>query len=250
MSRPRKNCLNSNSIPMITPIVESCDAVTLVGGGPVAARDLRLALARAPLAVGADSGADRLLRAGILPDAVIGDFDSLSPQARAALPPDRLHPLADQDTTDFDKALARIKAPLILALGFQGARIDHGLAVLNALVRHPSQPCLVIGPKDFAFACPPELTLATRPGEAFSLFPLAPLTAESEGLYWPLQGLHFAPDGMIGTSNRVTERQVRLRVSGPGMVVILPRSRLAAAIAALAPGLARELAARRSARGG
>jgi thiamine pyrophosphokinase len=240
------NCLNSNSIRMIQPIVESRDAVTLVGGGPVAARDLKLALARAPLAVAADSGADRLLRAGVTPQAVIGDFDSLSPETRAALPPDRLHRLADQDTTDFDKALARIAAPLVLALGFQGARIDHGLAVLNALVRHPARPCLVLGPKDFAFACPPELTLAARPGEAFSLFPLAPLTAESEGLYWPLQGLRFAPDGMIGTSNRVTTRQVWIRVSGPGMVVILPRARLDAAISALAPGLA----VRRAARGG
>ncbi len=237
-------CLNSNSIRMNQPIVQSSGGVTLVGGGPVSARDLRLALARAPLAVAADSGADRLLAAGHMPDAVIGDFDSLSPGARAAIPAERLFPQAEQDTTDFDKALSRIAAPFVLALGFQGARIDHGLAVLNALVRHADRPCLVLGPKDFAFACPPELTIATRPGEPFSLFPLARLRAESQGLHWPLHGLRFAPDGMIGTSNRVTARQVTLRVSGPGMVVILPRRRLDAAIAALAPG------APRSARGG
>ena len=28
---------------------------------------------------------------------------------------------------------------------------------------------------------------------------MGPVTAESEGLRWPLQGLDFAPDGMIGT---------------------------------------------------
>jgi thiamine pyrophosphokinase len=39
------------------------------------------------------------------PEAVIGDFDSIRPAARTALPPDRLHPIAEQDTTDFDKAL-------------------------------------------------------------------------------------------------------------------------------------------------
>lgn len=247
MFPPQDNCLNSNSIRMNQPIVESSEGVTLVGGGPVAARDLRLALARAPVAVAADSGADRLLRAGVMPQAVIGDLDSLSAAARVALPAGRLHPLADQDTTDFDKALSRIVAPFVLALGFHGARIDHGLAVLNTLVRHAARPCLVLGPKDFAFACPPKLTLATRPGEAFSLFPLAALTARSEGLHWPLAGLDFAPDGMIGTSNRVTARQVRVTVSGPGMVVILPRARLDAAIAALAPAAP---GARRSARGG
>jgi thiamine pyrophosphokinase len=224
---------------MNPPIVQSPAGVTLVGGGPVALRDLRAALRRAPLAVAADSGADRLLAAGIVPAAVIGDFDSLSPGARAALPPDRLHPVEDQDTPDFDKALARIAAPFVLALGFAGARIDHGLAVLNALVRRPAPPCLVIGPRDFAFAAPARLTLRLVPGDPLSLFPLAPVTGTSTGLHWPIDGLAFAPGGFIGTSNRVTAPQVRLTFDAPGMLVILPRPRLGAALAALVPPPAR-----------
>jgi len=229
---------------MISPLVESALGVTLVGGGPATARDLRLALARAPVAVAADSGADRLMAAGILPKAVIGDFDSLSAAARAAIPAANLHPIPDQDTTDFDKALSRIAAPFVLALGFQGAQIDHGLAVLNALVRHADRPCLVLGPRDVAFAAPPRLTLRLRPGDPFSLFPLAAVRATSRGLHWPLDGIAFAPDGMIGTSNRVTAPDVHLAFDAPGMLVILPRTRLDAAIRALAP------AAPRSARGG
>src|SRR5690606_30357215 len=146
------------------------------------------------LAVAADSGADRLVAAGIPPHAVIGDFDSLSAATRAALPPHLLHPVADQDTTDFDKALARIDAPVILALGFAGARMDHGLAVMNTLVRHWRRPCIVIGPRDIAFAAPPQLTLHLRAGDAVSLFPLATVTGTSTGLHWPLDGLTFAPD--------------------------------------------------------
>jgi thiamine pyrophosphokinase len=38
---------------------------------------------------------------------------------------------------------------------------------------------------------------------------------------------------MIGTSNQVVARSVRLEFDGPGMLVILPRRRLDAAIAAL-----------------
>ena len=217
------------------PIVQSHTPVTLVGGGPVSSRDLASALARAPLPVAADSGADRLLAAGITPHAVIGDFDSLSPATRAALPPDRLHPMADQDTTDFDKALRAINAPVILALGFAGARMDHGLAVMNTLVRHWTRPCIVIGPKDIAFAAPPKLTLRLRTGDAFSLFPVCQISGTSIGLHWPLDGLHFAPDGMVATSNRVSAPLVQLALSGPGMIAIAPRTRLDQVITALMP---------------
>jgi thiamine pyrophosphokinase len=218
---------------MKQPIVQSTDAVTLVGGGPVSARDLALALARAPLTVAADSGADRLLAAGHRPQAVIGDMDSVSPAARVAIPSERWHAIPDQDTTDFDKALRAIAAPLVLAIGFTGARMDHGLAVLNALIRHANRACIVIGPKDLAFAAPPTLTLALRAGDPLSLFPLAPTRGRSTGLHWPIDGLDFTPWGMIGTSNRVTHPTVRLQFDRPGMVVILPRKRLDAAVTAL-----------------
>lgn len=218
---------------MNPPIVHSTTGVTLVGGGPVSPRDLRAALRRAPCPVAADSGADRCLAAGVQPHAVIGDFDSISPAARAALPEDRLHRMADQDTTDFEKALQTVSAPLILAVGFAGARMDHGLAVLNALVRYPAQACIVIGPKDIAFAAPPRLTLHLRTGDPLSLFPLAATTGTSAGLFWPIKGLGFAPWGMIGTSNRVSAPEVQLAFDQPGMIVLLPRSRLDAAIKGL-----------------
>jgi thiamine pyrophosphokinase len=218
---------------MNPPIVQSTEPVTLVGGGPVAARDLATAMARAPVCVAADSGADRLMASGITPAAVIGDFDSLSMATRAALPAKVLHRIADQDTTDFDKALRAIAAPIVLAIGFTGARMDHGLAVLNALVRHAGRPCIVIGPKDIAFAAPRRLDLRMKVGDALSLFPLAAVTGSSTGLHWPIDGLEFAPWGMIGTSNRVTKPQVRLQFNNPGMIAILPRARLDAAITAL-----------------
>jgi thiamine pyrophosphokinase len=218
---------------MNPPIVHTDRGVTLVGGGPVAARDLRLALVRAPVAVAADGGAARLLAAGQMPQAVIGDFDSLPAARRAAIPPERLHPLPDQATTDFDKALRSIVAPFVLALGFAGARMDHGLAVMNALVRHAARPCLVVGPKDLAFAAPPRIALDMAPGEVLSLFPLARVAGTSTGLEWPIAGLAFAPDGFIGTSNRVTARRVSLQFDAPGMIVILPRRRLDAAIRGL-----------------
>lgn len=218
---------------MNRPIVQSPVGVTLVGGAPFSKAALVLAMARAPRLVAADSGADRLLALGLEPEAVIGDFDSISAAARAALGPGRLHPIAEQDTTDFDKALRSVAAPFVLALGFAGARMDHGLAVLNALVRHRDRVCVVIGPKDVVFHVPPVLDLTLRVGDRFSLFPLAAVQGQSDGLRWPIDGLAFAPDATIGTSNEVSAPQVRLRMGGPGMLAILPRARLDAVLSGL-----------------
>lgn len=218
---------------MNAPIVQSTRGVTLAGGGPFSVRDLKLALARAPLPVAADSGADRLLRFGVLPEAVIGDMDSISNCAKAEIPVDRQHLVAEQVTTDFDKALRSIDAPLVLALGFAGARLDHGLAAFSTLIARTERRCILIGPQDLAFAAPPRLELSVAPGEPVSLFPMAPVTGQSEGLEWPIAGISFAPDGMIGTSNRAVARSVVLEFDRRGMLVILPRRRLDAAIRAL-----------------
>ncbi len=221
---------------MPAPTVVSDLGITLVGGAPVGARDLGLALRLAPCLVAADGGADRALAAGLMPRAVFGDFDSISPAAQAAIPPDRLHPIPEQETTDFDKALRSVAAPFVLALGFAGARIDHGLAVFNTLVRHPGRVCLVLGGQDVVFLCPPEITLRLRAGDRLSLFPMGPVTGCSTGLRWPVDGVDFAPGGRIGTSNEVSTPEVRLAFDASLMLVILPRLRLRAALAALVPG--------------
>jgi thiamine pyrophosphokinase len=222
-----------DSIRMNQAIVQSSGGITLVGGAPVSAALFRIAQQRAPLIVAADGGANRCLAQGILPQAVIGDMDSISDTARAAVPPDRFHHIAEQDSTDFDKALRSIEAPFVIALGFIGARVDHGLAVLTTLVRQ-QRACVLLGPQDVVFPAPPHLRLDLRRGDRFSLFPLATITGTSTGLDWPIDGLEFAPDKRVGTSNRVSTGPVRMDLSGPGMLCILPRGRLDQVLSALA----------------
>lgn len=218
---------------MDNAIVESDHGVTLVGGGPVSRAVLALALARAPRLVAADGGADRALRLGHVPEAVIGDLDSVTDVAKRQLA-NRLHLVPEQETTDFDKALRLIRAPFVLGLGFAGARLDHGLAVLNSLVRHADRRCLILTGQDVAFVAPLTLELALPVGSRLSLFPLAPVRGQSDGLRWPINDVRFAPGGMIGTSNQVAAGRVRLTFDCPAMLVILPRARLDAVLGALA----------------
>lgn len=204
----------------------------LVGGGPAGAAGLRLLARIAPCVVAADGGARAALAAGLLPEAVIGDLDSLDAASRAAIAPERIHLVAEQDSTDFDKALRSISAPVVLGAGFLGARRDHELACLNALVRHADRPCVLVGRSEVILHLPPVLDLPLGAGDAVSLFPLRAVTGRSRGLHWPIDGLAFAPDGRIGTSNRATG-PVHLAMDGPGMLAILPRRVLRPLVAAL-----------------
>ncbi len=212
-------------------VLRSDSPVTLIGGGDPDAASLREALALAPIAVAADGGADAALRHGIEPAAVIGDMDSLSPEAAQAFA-GRLHPVEEQDSTDFDKALTRIDAPAVLAVGFAGGRLDHELAALHSLVLRADRPCILLGPRTLAFHAPPALDLSLAPGTLVSLFPLAPVRVRSTGLRWATDHLLFAPDRRIGTSNEAGGA-VTLCPSGPGMLVILPRATLPLALDAL-----------------
>ncbi len=210
--------------------------VGLIGAAPIPVQDIDAVAARTHYLVAADGGAASLLAEGRVPDLVIGDLDSLPPAVAEDLS-GRLLRVDDQESTDFEKCLSRIEAPLILAAGVTGGRRDHEMAVWNALVRYPQRVCVVIGGPDIVFRAPRRIELNLPHGSRLSLFPMAPVSGRSRGLDWPIDGLDFAPDGRIGTSNRVAG-PVALEFDGDAMLVILPREALDAAIAALWPGQA------------
>ncbi len=204
-------------------IVEHSYPVTLVGGGQLGETDLNRALAIGDHVVAADGGADAARSAGLVPSAVIGDFDSLGDDTRAALPQDRLHHISEQDSTDFEKCLSNVDAPLILGVGFTGRRIDHHLANLNTLVRYPHRRCILLGSNNIIFVAPPSFALDLAPETQVSLFPLGIVEGLSDGLEWPIAGLTFTPDGRIGTSNTATG-PISLQFTAPKMLLILPAS--------------------------
>jgi thiamine pyrophosphokinase len=223
------------NIAMMPSIVQSQKPITLLGAGEFDAAVLARAIALAPIIVAADGGANVAAENGLNVAATIGDLDSIRPEVRATLDPAHVHYVAEQSTTDFEKCLTRIAAPVILAVGFTGARADHALAVWNALARHPTRRCIVLSGTDVAFIAPPRLGLALAEGTRVSLFPMGRVRGRSTGLHWPINDVHFAPNGAIGTSNRATG-PIELRFDGAPMLVLLPPECLELAIAALASG--------------
>ena len=137
----------------MTAIVHSAETVTLVGAGLATENAIQRCLKLAPQLIAADGGAQLCLDEGLRPSTVIGDLDSL--KDLSGLPEDAIRHIPEQDTTDFDKALRSIEAPLILGAGFTGLRMDHYLACLNTLVRRPDRRCILLGDSDIAFLLPP-----------------------------------------------------------------------------------------------
>lgn len=211
------------------PVLTTQGGVTLIGGGAVAGADLAQALARAPVLVAADGGADRALVLGHTPRAVIGDFDSISDAARTTLA-GRLHPVAEQDSTDFEKCLQRIRADFLVAVGFAGGRLDHALAALSVMVRRPERVVMLTA-EEVVFRAPARLALDLPTGTRVSLYPMGPVSGRSDGLRWPIDGLVLSPAGRVGTSNAALG-PVRLAVTGP-LLVMLPRACLDTAIGAI-----------------
>ena len=206
--------------------------VTLVGAAPLAADLLRFALYFAPKAIAADGGVNHLRALGVDPLVVIGDMDSVALEHQQLWERNLFFPIAEQDSTDFEKSLARLAAPMIFGVGFLGGRFDHTLAAQTVLLRYPHRKCILLGSEDIVFLAPPRLSLDLPLETRLSLFPMAPVKILSEGLYWPTRSLTFQPDDKVGTSNKVSG-PLRLQPENAKMLVILPRLHLAQVVAAL-----------------
>lgn len=213
-------------------IVHCEGGVTLLGGGASDPGDVHEALTIAPCLVAADGGGDRALALGLVPEAVLGDLDSLSPAGRARLGA-RVHHIPEQDSTDFGKCLTHVRARFYLGLGFTGLRLDHTLAALSEIAARPGQVVALIAEDEVIFRAPPRLALDLPPGTRLSLYPMGPARGGATGLRWPLDGLDFTPAGRVGTSNEVTG-PVAMDITGP-MLVLVPKPHLRAVLRALVP---------------
>ena len=213
-------------------IITHNNPVLLIGGGPVGANDVAMTSTFAEVVVAVDGGADVALAHGVVLNAVIGDMDSVDPNVLAQLPPAICHRVIEQQTTDFDKALRNVDAPLVIALGFCGGRLDHQLAVFHTLACHPDRPCVLIGDEDVVFLCPRALDLDVANETRVSLFPMARVAGQSAGLRWPIGGLQFDPLTFIGTSNCATG-PFTIKMDTPHMICVMPRESASAVIHAL-----------------
>ena len=185
-------------------------ALVFAGGDPPPA-ELLDDLDRSTFVIAADSGLDHALALGFTADVVVGDLDSVTPDALARARETGAdvepHP-AEKDETDLELALRRAVAlgvPRVTVIGGGGGRHDHLLA--NALVlAHDDFAALAVD----ALVGTARLTVVrTRaelrgtPGSFLSLLPLGGPArgVRTEGLRYPLHDEELAPGTTRGVSN-------------------------------------------------
>jgi thiamine pyrophosphokinase len=191
------------------------------------------------LLAAADSGLELAEEAGLRPDWIIGDMDSLDPARLAAYLPEQIMRFPkDKDFTDTELAISLLRdkgCDEIWIFGGGGGRIDHFLGIRSFLEREffPSRwfldsadiYCFQADRKSRG-AAPKNGTLSLRlkPGGVVSVFPLGagPWDASSTGLKWPLDGLTW-DRGFFGLSNIAQTGEVMIKSIRGRFMAVIPR---------------------------
>ncbi len=197
-------------------------AIIFANGEFNSARSARDLLRPDDLIIAADGGTRHALAAGVTPQVVIGDLDSLSTDDLAQVEAAgariiRFSPRKDE--TDLELALlhaAREGANEIIVLAALGGRLDQTIAnvLLLSLPELKELNARIVEEAQSAFLIQGEAIIKGQSGDTVSLIPLGgdAVDVTAEGLEWPLQKetLHFGP--ARGVSNVLTAEQARVRV--------------------------------------
>jgi thiamine pyrophosphokinase len=207
--------------------------VVVIGGGALSSRAVD-AVPRDAVVIAADSGLDHAVAAGLRPDALVGDLDSISAGGRMwayahGLDIDE-HPV-EKDATDTELALeAATEVPdatHLLLVGGEGDRLDHLLGTLLALGHPRLSPMhrvrAVIGDTEFVLVhAGHRVNLPLDDGDLFSVLALhGPAEGVTlTGAKWELADAHLDGTESLGLSNIAKERTVIDVTSGVVTVVI------------------------------
>jgi len=208
------------------------EIVVVVAGGAPPDPDAVHAVPRGARVVAADRGLDHALALGLEVSVAVGDFDSASPEAVAAVESAGIrierYP-AEKDATDLELALDTALAlgpSRILVLAGVGERLDHLLSALLLLgsERYASVRLDARIGGAQAHVIRGERELAGTPGELVSLFPLGGRAegVSTEGLAYPLLDETLEPGSSRGISNELVAESARVSVASGTLLAVRP----------------------------
>ncbi|MEX0952810.1 MAG: thiamine diphosphokinase [Nitriliruptoraceae bacterium] len=206
------------------------DVVVFAGGDH--SFPVRPTLPDAALVIAADSGLHLAQRLGVEVDHVVGDLDSVEPdalaRARDAGVDVRVYP-EDKDRTDFAIAvdLAMEHEPeRIIVVGGAGGRLDHlagVLTVIGAPGLRTTRIVAYMGPAT-VHVVHDEVVVTGRPGALVSLIPVngAATGVTTSGLRFPLEHEDLPSGSSLGVSNEFARSRAVVRLDAGTLLVIQP----------------------------
>jgi len=184
------------------------------------------------LLIAADSGRVTAEEAGLRPDWIVGDMDSLDAHSRLEkYPPQRvIRHTTDKDYTDTELAffLALEKGcSEVWIIGGGGGRADHFFGIRSLFERDVFPRRWITGMEDIHCidaAAQTSVSLNNfKAGALISIFPLGggPWKSRSSGLKWPLDNLVWSR-GFFSLSNVIMKDEISIDSEAGRFLVIIP----------------------------
>ncbi len=204
---------------------EKVKNAVILADGEFPIHQIPLGLLRgADLIVCCDGAVKKLEGTGIIPDAVVGDMDTLENELIEKYC-SVIHKDPDQESNDLTKAFKYTlshKPVSISILGATGKREDHTIGNISLLAEYASTteiPVAIYTDYGVFTAMKKSGCFKAAIGDQISLFAFgSDVRIESEGLKYPLKGVVF-DSWWKGTLNEVSSKLVRLNISN-GTVII------------------------------
>ena len=178
-----------------------------------------------------DSGLKHAKALGIVPDAIVGDFDSADEETmeyfRAMNIPTTEFP-THKDETDMElgaEAAIRMGADELVLIGGIGSRMDHTMGNCNLIVRlyKEGTKAMLVNEKNKIMITDSRIELTGKKGSIVSLFPVG-MKAEgvtTENLEYPLENATLAIDiRLIAVSNVMLGEKAAVEVKN-GMLYVM-----------------------------
>ena len=172
----------------------------------------------------ADGGANAAAKLGVKPDLIIGDLDSIAPETQRKFGFVTTRRIADQNSTDLEKALSwmvKQRFKRITVLGATGGRLDHFIGNLSALAKFSRKASIVFVDKRGEWMyVGRSFKLDAAVGLTVSLVPLSRCEGiATHGLKWELRNETLELGLRESTSNVVKSTPLSIRVRSGSLLL-------------------------------
>ncbi len=173
--------------------------------------------------IGVDGAANLFYRWSIVPDMIIGDFDTADPESITALEQKgaEVYRLpAEKNETDTEAAIdiaIQKGAEEIVMLGAMGGRIDHTLSNIMMMVRAniKGADCRIVDKTSELYISDSQIIISGKPGDTLSILPLTgELYVSASGLKYPLENLNLKWGSSRGISNIMLGSKAEINITG------------------------------------
>ena len=208
-------------------------ALIIAGGPPpVSLEAIPAPLGDDSYVIAADGGLDTAESLGIDVDAVIGDFDSVSPAALERArhrQTDIVEHSRDKDETDLELAIAHAQSRGIrdlMIIGAGGGRVDHEVANVELICSSRWKDLTLTAADERGLLVPifDRRTLPVEPGAIVTLMAIGGRAdgVRTRGLRWRLDGQTLMPGSTLGVSNVATSAGPTVSVESGTVLAVLP----------------------------